>query len=342
MIQVGVIGYGYWGPNIVRNFAEADGCHLNAVSDLNPTRLALAQRRYPGISITTDPRELIGNPAVDLVAISTPVATHYDLAMAALRAGKHVLVEKPLTMRADDARRLIDEAARRKLTLMVDHTFVYHGAVRKMKEIVSAGDLGELYYFDSMRVNLGLFQQDVDVLWDLAVHDISILQYVYPEVPRAVAATGMAHIPGRMEDIAYLTVFYDKNFIGHIHANWLAPVKTRRTTVGGSRKMIFYDDVEQVEKIKVYDKGVFLHQSPDALYQAPGYRTGDMHAPKIDTTEALMVEVRHLVDCISTGRQPVTDGIAGLRVVELLEAASRSMKNRGELVELPAAAAVRA
>src|SRR5579883_93331 len=313
MIQVGVIGYGYWGPNVVRNVAEADGYRLIAVSDLNPARLKQVERRYPGVYLTTDPQEVIDNPAIDLIMVCTPVSTHYELAAAALRAGKHVLVEKPLTMSAEESKRLVDEAARRKLILMVDHTFVYHGAVRKMKEIVSSGALGDLYYFDSVRVNLGLFQHDVDVLWDLAVHDISILQYLFPQPPRAVAATGMAHIAGRMEDIAYLTIFYDDNFIAHIHANWLAPVKTRRTTVAGSRKMVIYDDVEQSEKIKVYDKGVSVNQDPEALYRTlMTYRTGDMHAPQFDTTEALKIEMKELAECIESGRQPVTNGAAGL------------------------------
>ncbi len=338
MINVGIIGYGYWGPNLVRNFAEANDCKLSAVSDLDPGRLAQVQRRYPGVTVTTDYRELIKDPNIDLIAICTPVSTHFPLALEALRAGKHVLVEKPMTSASDEARQLIDEAERRHLTLMVDHTFVYHGAVRKMKELVTNGELGDLYYFDSVRVNLGLFQHDVDVLWDLAVHDLSIMQYLIPETACAVSATGLAHIPGRPKNIAYLTVFFENRFIGHIHVNWLAPVKVRRTMLGGSRQMAVYDDLEHSEKVKIYDKGVSVNPSPEAVYKMLiGYRTGDMRAPQLDNTEALKVEVRHLVDCISNSKKPITDGIAGLRVVELLEAATFSMKDRGRLVEFAVA-----
>lgn len=336
LINVGVIGYGYWGPNLVRNFAELDGCHLVAVSDLNPARLDLVRRRYPSVNVTTNTRDLIENPGIDFIVLSTPVSTHYSLALKALQAGKHVLVEKPLTMSAEESLRLIDEAARRNLMLMVDHTFVYHGAVRKMKEIVSSGDLGELYYFDSVRVNLGLFQHDVDVLWDLAVHDISILNYLIVDRPSAVTASGMAHVAGRMEDVAYLTVFYNSNFIAHIHANWLAPAKIRRTTIGGNRKMVIYDDLEQSEKVKVYEKGISTSQSPESIYKTLiSYRTGDMHAPQFDTTEALRTEALHALDCIRSGKQPITDGVAGLKVVEILECASRSMRMRGNPVESP-------
>jgi predicted dehydrogenase len=334
-MNVGVIGYGYWGPNLVRNFSENGGCKVLAVSDLNPARLAQVQGRYPGLRTTTDADEILTDPKIDIVAIATPVHTHYALAMKALKNGKHVFVEKPITTNLEEARRLTDEAEKRNLTLMVDHTFVYHGAVQLVKRLVDSGRLGEMYYFDSVRVNLGLFQTDVDVLWDLAVHDLSILQYLVGRQPCAVAATGMAHVSGRPVDIAYLTLYYD-SFIGHIHANWLAPVKVRRTLIGGSLQMVVYDDLELTEKVKIYDKGITIANDQEEVYKRLiSYRTGDMLAPQFDTTEALRVEVQHLLDCVDHGTRPMTDGEAGCGVVEVLEQASRSLLERGRLIELP-------
>ena len=332
-----MIGYGYWGPNLVRNCFEAKGAQVAAVSDLRDDRLALVSSRYPTIRTTRDFRELIEDPATDAVAIATPVSTHYDLALRALQAGKHVLVEKPLASDTDQAQHLIDVAQKRNLVLMVDHTFVYTGAVRKIRELVESGGLGEIYYYDSVRVNLGLFQHDVNVLWDLAVHDLSIMDYVLPFRPCAVSATGLSHVPGGTENIAYLTLFFEGSQIAHIHANWLAPVKLRRTLIGASRKMIVYDDLEQSEKIKVYDKGITLnnHQNPEKLYQMlVGYRTGDMLAPQIDGTEALRREIDHFLHCIECAAEPETGGGAGLRVVEILQAASQSVAQRGRPVEL--------
>ena len=337
MIRIGVIGYGYWGPNLVRNFVEAQGAQVACVSDLREDRLALASRRYPSIQTTKNVRELIEDPAIDAVAIATPVSTHYELALRALQEGKHVLVEKPLASNTEQVQRLMDLAQKRNRVLMVDHTFVYTGAVRKIRELVDSSTLGEIYYYDSVRVNLGLFQHDVNVLWDLAVHDLSIMDYVLPFRPCAVSATGLSHVPGGTENIAYLTLFFDGNQIAHIHSNWLAPVKLRRTLIGASRKMIVYDDLDQAEKIKVYDKGITLnnHQNPEKLYQAlVGYRTGDMLAPQIDMTEALRREADHFIQCIEQKAEPETGGSAGLRVVEILEAASQSMMQRGRPVEL--------
>lgn len=337
MIGVGVIGYGYWGPNLVRNFAEVEGAQVVAVSDLRPERLALAKSRYPYIETTTAATDVISNPRVDAVVIATPVSTHFELAHQALRAGKHVLVEKPLTATSEEAERLIEEANRRRLILMVDHTFVYTGAVRKIRELVSSGVLGQLYYYDSVRVNLGLFQHDVNVIWDLAVHDFSIMDYVLPQRPVAVSATGMSHIPGQPENIAYITLFFADSLIGHIHVNWLAPAKVRRTLIGGSQKMIVYDDLEPSEKVKVYDKGVTVTDNRESIYQMlVSYRTGDMWAPQVEATEALHSEVQHFTKCIEGHEQPITDGEAGLRVVRLLEAASQSMMGRGRLIELKA------
>ena len=335
MMRIGVIGYGYWGPNVVRNFAELAEAEVTVVSDHRPERLAQAQRRYPGIRVTTDALDLIADPAVDGVAIVTPVAFHFELASAALRAGKHVLVEKPIASTSDEASRLIDEAARRRLVLMVDHTFVYTGAVQKMRELVVGGELGDIHYYDSVRINLGLFQHDVDVLWDLAVHDLSIMDFVLTQQPVAVSATGLAHVPGRPKNIAYMTMFFDGPLIAHVHASWLAPVKVRRTLLGGSRRMIVFDDLEASEKIKVYDRGISVDPSPENVYQMlVGYRTGDMWAPKLALTEALQVEAKHFVECVARSARPQSDGESGLRVVRLLEAASASMHQHGRPVDI--------
>ncbi len=335
VVGVGVIGYGYWGPNLVRNFAEAPGARVVGVSDLRPHRLAEIHDRYPTIKTTTDYRDLLADPAVDAVVIATPVSTHFPLAMEALRAGKHVLVEKPLTASVDEGERLLDAADRYGRLLMVDHTFVYTGAVRKIKDLLDGGHLGRLYYYDSVRVNLGLVQHDVNVLWDLAVHDLSIMDFVLGREPYAVAATGAAHIPGKPVNTAYLTCFFDDNVLAHFHVNWLAPVKIRRTLIGGDRRMIVYDDLEPSEKIKVYDKGITLSQDePDTYDLRVGYRAGDMWAPQLSVTEALRVEAQHVIDCIRDGQEPLTDGRAGLRVVRILEAATESLLEGGRPVEL--------
>jgi predicted dehydrogenase len=334
MLSVGVIGYGYWGPNLVRNFAEVPGSRVVSVSDFNPARLAAAQARYPGIK-TTDVRELINDPAVDAVVVATPVSTHFELALAALEAGKHVLVEKPLAVNSAQGRRLIEEADRRSLILMVDHTFVYHGAVRKVRELVARGELGKIYYYDSTRINLGLFQHDVNVLWDLAVHDLSIMDFLLSERPRAVSATGLNHLTDVPENIAYLTMYFDDRLIAHVHVNWLSPVKVRRTLIGGSSKMVVYDDLEPSEKIKVYDRGVTVKGRDEGLRRILiGYRTGDMYAPQFDMTEALRTASIHFLSCVESGERPISDAESGLRVVRILEAACRSMADRGCLVEL--------
>jgi predicted dehydrogenase len=337
LIRIGVIGYGYWGPNLVRNFFEAADAEVACVSDLRGDRLALVQSRYPTIRTTRNFRELMEDPSIDAVAIATPVSTHYELALRALQEGKHVLVEKPMAADTDQVQRLMDLAQKQNLVLMVDHTFVYTGAVRKIRDLVDSGSLGEIYYYDSVRVNLGLFQHDVNVLWDLAVHDLSIMDYVLPFRPCAVSATGLSHVPGGTENIAYLTLFFEGSQIAHIHANWLAPVKLRRTLIGASRQMIVYDDLEQSEKIKVYDKGITLNnqQNPEKLYQLlVGYRTGDMLAPQIDGTEALRREIDHFLHCIREQDEPMTGGASGLRVVEILQAASQSMAQHGRPVDL--------
>jgi len=341
MIGVGVIGYGYWGPNLVRNFAELPGARVAAVADPRRERLAAAAARYPAIKVSTDHRDVINDPAVDAVAIATPVYTHFELGMAALAAGKHVLMEKPLASTSEQGSRLLEEAARRRLTLMVDHTFVFTPAVQKMRELTQTGELGEIHYYDSVRINLGLFQHDVNVLWDLAVHDLSIMDFVIDQHPLAVSATGIAHISGTPENIAYLTMFFDGSLIGHVHVNWLAPVKIRRTLLGGSRRMLVFDDLEASEKIKVYDRGISVDQNPadDTLLRI-GYRTGDMWAPQLAIREALHGVAVHFIGSIRAGTVPVTDGHAGLRIVRLLEAATESMINQGRLVPVMPAVGV--
>ncbi len=335
MINIGVIGYGYWGPNLVRNFVVSDGLNVLKVADLKPENLKKINKLYPAIETTTQVKEIFDDPRIDAVAISTPVRSHYELALQALRSGKHVFIEKPFTANSTQALELIEEANRRKLVLFVDHTFLYTGAVRKIKEMVDGGQLGKIYYYDSVRINLGLFQHDVNVLWDLAVHDLSIMDFVLQRKAIAVAATGISHIPGEPENIAYLTCFFEDNLIAHIHANWLAPVKVRKTLIGGDKQMIVYDDVEVTEKVKVYDKGVVVTDKPEGIYKLMvDYRTGDIWAPHLDTTEALFYETNHFVDCVNHSNQPISDGWVGLRIVHILEAASRSLALKGQPVEL--------
>lgn len=334
-IGIGVVGYGYWGPNLVRNFSTSESTRVLGVSDLDPAKLATSKRIYPSITTTSDFRDLLANSEIDAIAIATPVHTHYELALAGLKAGKHVFVEKPLAPTSDQVRRLIDEAARRNLILMVDHTFLYTPAVQKIRELVHEDGLGEIYYYDSIRSSLGLFQSDVNVIWDLAVHDISIIRYILKEEPVAVSATGSCHVAGSPENMAHITIFFGSNCVAHVSVNWLSPIKVRQTFIGGSRKMIVYDDVEPTEKVKVYDKGITLNSSPEKEHQFRiGYRAGDMWAPHISPKEALQTEVDHFSDCIRSGKQPISDGASALRVIEVLEAASRSISEQGRPVRL--------
>jgi predicted dehydrogenase len=335
MVRIGVVGYGYWGPNLVRNFAETPGAEVAAVADLDTAKLATVKRRFPAVTTTTNFNDLLHDPSIDAIAVATPVNTHYELAMAALKAGKHVWVEKPMTETTEQARRLVDEAERRGKVLHVDHTFIYTGAVQKIAEIIRADELGKIYYYDSIRVNLGLFQRDVSVISDLAVHDFSILDHLFGEQPAAVTASGMNHFPGTPENLAYVTLYYDSGTIAHANVSWLAPVKVRQILIGGSKKMVTYDDLEPSEKIKVYDKGVSFTDDPEKIQEMRvGYRTGDMWAPKVAGTEALRVEGEHFVDCIKHSKQSLTDGRLGLRVVELIEAASASMRAKGKTIYL--------
>lgn len=335
MIRVGLVGFGYWGPNLARNLMEVSGAKLGAICDFRSDRLSLAAGRYPSVTATNKFSDIADDPRIDAVVIATPVCSHFELAMKAMRAGKHVLIEKPLASNSEEALQLIEEASRLKRLLMVGHTFVYSGAVQKMKELADKADLGELYYYDSVRVNLGLFQHDINVIWDLAVHDLAIMDYVLPFRPVAVLATGLNHFVGRPENIAYLSFYFKQPMVAHLHVNWLAPVKVRRTLLSGSRKMIVYDDLEPSEKIKVYDRGVTVTSDPDAVYKMQvGYRTGDMWAPHLETVEPLRVEVQHFIDCIEKNQESLTCGEAGYRVIRMLEAANCSLAQKGRLVEL--------
>jgi predicted dehydrogenase len=333
-VGIGVIGYGYWGPNLVRNFAEQAPASMVAVSDLSIERLAQVNARHPTVKLTTDYRDIIADPDIDAVIVATPVSSHFEVAMAAIRAGKNVLVTKPITANSQQAAQLIEAAEARGLVLMVDHTFVYTGAVQIIKQLVSSGSLGTLYYYDSVRVNLGLFQRDVDVLWDLAVHDISIMDYVLGQTPRAVSATGAVHVPGHQMNLAYMTCHFDGSLITHHHVNWLAPLKIRRTLIGGARQMIVYDDLEPSEKVKVYDKGITVGDAQGKLESMIGYRSGAMSAPQLALTEGLRLEAEHFLYCVTHRRQPLTDGHCGLRMVRILEAASQSLTQLGQPIEV--------
>jgi predicted dehydrogenase len=335
MLNVGIIGYGYWGPNVVRNFVGNAQTTVIMVADQSPPRLEKVRALYPRVAVTTSAEELIRDSRIDAVVIATPVHTHFDLAMAALQAGKHVWVEKPITATSEQAQQLIDEAARRGLILLVDHTFVYTGAVRKVHELIRTDAFGPVRYYDSTRVNLGLFQHDVNVLWDLAVHDLSIMAHVLDQPPVAVSATGHTHISGQPEYAAFLTVFFGGDMIAHVNVNWLSPVKIRRTLIGGSTQMIVYDDLETSEKIKLYDKGITVTETPEDVRKLLiSYRTGDLWSPKVAETEALAVEVDHFAACIRGEAQPITGGEAGLQLVRILEAANESMRNQGAPIQL--------
>jgi predicted dehydrogenase len=334
VIRVGVIGYGYWGPNIVRNFDAAEGCKVTAICDINQDVLKKVKKTYPNIRIMPDCNDLLSSADVDTVAVVTPVFTHYELVRKALMQGKHVFVEKPFTYTAAQAEELIELAARRNLKIMVDHTFLFTGAVRKIKQLIDDGTLGSLYYFDSVRVNLGLFQHDVNVVWDLAPHDLAILGYLISEKPTAVIATGEAHFNNGLQDLAYVTIYFPNNIIAHVSVNWLSPVKIRRTMIGGQKKMLVWNDLEPDDKIKVYDKGVEVTTREGVYDLLVSYRSGDMWAPKLGQIEALKLEIDHFVDCVVNNKQNLNDGVSGLQVVRILEAADKSLKKRAELVYL--------
>jgi predicted dehydrogenase len=332
VLNVGVIGYGYWGPNIVRNFHGQERSRVVAVCDKSPKSLQRVRMAFPDMPTTSDFSELLTSSEIDAVAVVTPVWTHFELAKTALENGKHVFVEKPFTCTTAQAEELIELADRKHLKIMVDHTFLFTGAVKRMKELIDDGTLGELYYYDSTRVNLGLFQHDVNVLWDLAPHDLSIMDYLIKEKPEAVVATGERHLNG-VADIAFMTLYYPNNMIGHINVNWLSPVKVRTTLIGGEKKMMVWNDLEADEKLKVYDKGVQM--SGDGVYQLlVSYRSGDMWAPRVEQVEALKMEAAYFVNCIMNDTTPFNDGVAGLHVVRMLEAADQSLQQKGKIIQL--------
>lgn len=331
-MRIGVIGYGYWGPNVVRNFHTLDNSEVLLVADRSPKCEARLKKTFPSIGFTTDENDILTSPQIDVVAVVTPVWTHYELAKRALENGKHVFVEKPFTYSVEQAEELIELADRKNLKIMVDHTFLFTGAVKKIKELVDKRELGDLYYYDSLRVNLGLFQHDVNVIWDLAPHDLSIMDYVIGDQPEAVVATGEKHLNG-VEDVAFITVYYPKRVIAHVNVNWLSPVKVRTTLIGGEKKMLVWNDLEADEKIRIYDKGVSMSTNPANLHQLlVSYRSGDMWAPQVEQVEALRAETSYFVKCIEENKNPFNDGQAGLRVVRILEAANQSIRSRGEAV----------
>jgi predicted dehydrogenase len=333
VIRVGVIGYGYWGPNVVRNFHGQERSQVVAVCDKSEKSMQRIRQAYPDMRITGDSTELLTATDIDAVAVVTPVWTHFELAKAALENGKHVFVEKPFTCTTQQAEELIELADRMNLKIMVDHTFLFTGAVKRIKSLIDDGTLGNLYYYDSTRVNLGLFQHDVNVIWDLAPHDLSIMDYLIKEKPEAVVATGERHLDG-VADIAFMTIYYPNNMIGHINVNWLSPVKVRTTLIGGEKKMLVWNDLEADEKLKIYDKGAQM-KGGEAVYQTlVSYRTGDMWAPRVEQVEALKMEASYFVDCILNDKTPFNDGVAGLHVVRMLEAADESLKQKGKLVQL--------
>src|ERR1017187_6894574 len=332
-MNFGVIGYGYWGPNIVRNLTTIEGSKVLTIADLDPSAQERARKAYPGITITSDAMDVILSADIDAVAIVSPVWTHYELAKAALENGKHVFVEKPFTSSSAQGEELIELALKKNLRIMVDHTFLFTGAVKKIRQLLDEEALGKLYYYDSTRVNLGLFQHDVNVLWDLAPHDLSIMDYLIKPGPEAIVATGQGHLNGH-EDVAFITLYFPEKVIAHINVNWLSPVKVRTTLIGGENRMVVWNDLEADEKIKVYDRGVDVTNREGVYELLVNYRSGDMWAPQLEQVEALRRELSYFVECISTRQKPVNDGCAGLRVVKMLEAATESLGQRGSLVYL--------
>ncbi len=333
MINIGIIGFGYWGPNIVRNFSSLEEVKVHSICDGNQDAMKRASKAYPHITVTSNYNDILNSPEIDAVAVITPVSTHFNLTKQALENGKHVFVEKPFTASIAHAEKLIELAEKKKLTIMVDHTFIFTGAVRKIKQLIDEQALGDLYYYDSVRVNLGLFQSDVNVIWDLAPHDFAVMDYLLNDKPFAVAASAKAHV-GEMEDTAYITVHFNNNMIAHFNVNWLSPVKIRTTLIGGEKKMLVWNDLDPDEKIKIYDKGVEVKSAEAKYKMLVQYRSGDMHAPRIEQIEALKVETDYFVQCINKSETPINDGQAGLRVVKMLDACNISLKKNGRAVTI--------
>jgi len=332
-MRIGVIGYGYWGPNIVRNFHSQDNCQVTLVADHNPKCEERLKKVFPSVGFTTEENQILNSKDIDAVAVVTPVWTHYELAKRALENGKHVFVEKPFTYSVAQGEELIELADRKNLKIMVDHTFLFTGAVRKIRELVDNGSLGDLYYYDSLRVNLGLLQHDINVIWDLAPHDLSIMDYIIQDNPEAIVATGEKHLNGH-EDVAFITLYFPRKIIAHVNVNWLSPVKVRTTLIGGEKKMLVWNDLDTDEKIKVYDKGVAITNRENLHQLLVSYRSGDMWAPQVPQVEALKAELSYFFECITQDSTPLNDGPAGLRVVKMLEAAAQSISKRSEAVLL--------
>jgi predicted dehydrogenase len=333
IVNFGVIGYGYWGPNVVRNLNGLDDCRVISIAELNEKARHRALKAYPGIHVTADTQEVLSSPDIDAIAIVTPVWTHYELAQTSLENGKHVFVEKPFTSTTEQGEKLIELALKKNLKIMVDHTFLFTGAVKKISQLMNEGTLGKLYYYDSTRVNLGLFQHDINVLWDLAPHDLSIMDHLLHATPEAIVATGQSHLNGH-EDVAYMTLYFPDHVIAHINVNWLSPVKVRTTLIGGEKRMVVWNDLEVDEKIRIYDKGVSINSREGVYKLLVSYRSGDMWAPQLEQVEALRQELGYFVECVSSGKDPINDACSGLRVVKMLEAATESLKNKGALVRL--------
>jgi predicted dehydrogenase len=334
-IGVAVVGCGYWGPNLIRNFSTCKATRILAVCDRDPARLERVAASCPQAQLTQSFDDILKNPEIAAVAIATPVSTHAPLSLAAMEAGKDVLVEKPLADNVRDAERLVRRARELGRTLMVDHTYIYSPAIRKIKELVDAGELGEIYYIDSVRINLGQFQSDINVLWDLAPHDLAIIDHLLGRLPRSLAAMGVSHTSSDLEDVAYVNLDFGRSLMATFHVNWLSPVKLRHTIIGGSKRSLVFNDLDPVEPIKIYDCGIQLDQSSEARYGIlVGYRTGDIWSPNVARDEPLQNVVRDFADCIRSGKPPVTDGEAGLRIVRILEAAQRSIKAQGGRITL--------
>jgi predicted dehydrogenase len=333
MLNIGVIGYGYWGPNIVRNFSAVDGTKVLTICDPNSDASQRAKKANPHVQVISDYREIVKSPEIDMVAVVTPVSTHFPLAKEALENGKHLFIEKPFTAKVAEAEELINLAEKKGRKIMVDHTFIFTGAVRKMKELIEGGSLGQLYYYDSIRVNLGLFQKDINVVWDLAPHDFSIMDFLIDEKPVAVSSCGKGHVNGK-EDIAFVTAYFNNNMIAHFNVNWLSPVKVRMTLVGGEKRMVVWNDSVADEKLRVYDKGIEVKNTENIYDLLVSYRSGDMWSPKVDQTEALKKEAEYFVECIYNDVTPVNDGQAGLRVVEMLEGCDNSLRKNGRMIYL--------
>lgn len=336
VVKVAVVGYGYWGPNVLRAFSEIDQAEVTICCDLKEERLKIVNQRYPSIKTTTDINDILKNKNIVAVIITTPIATHFPLAVKVLNAKKHLWIEKPMTKNSQQAEELIELSHKNKKIIFVDHVFLYTRAISYLKKYIDDGNLGKVYYFDSIRINLGIFQPDNNVVWDLAPHDISIMCYLIGKTPKTVSAYGTSHIKSKLEDVAYLNLMFDKNISAHIAISWLSPVKIRRTIIAGSKKMITYDDLETSEKIKIYDYGVSIKKPyrPESSTTGHQYRTGDIHSPALESKEALQIAASHFIECIKSGREPLTNGKEGEKIVKILEAATLSLKQGGKVEKI--------